>query len=142
MRFRGTMVLWPMRETERPTGFSDPRHQLGFDGEEAALAWFEGEGWLIEAHRFKAGRNDLDLVVRKGDVVAFVEVKTRHTATYGAGREAIGWRKRQAIARVAEVWRLRYGRIGDLYRFDVVEVSPRSGGGPPRVVHIPDAWRL
>ena len=97
-------------------------------------------GWRIEAHRFRVGHNDLDLVIRRGPLVAFVEVKTRRGDRFGSGRESIGWRKRQVLARVAEVWRLRFGRGGDSYRFDVVEVDVR-GGGPPRVLHIPDAWR-
>ena len=42
----------------------------GFD---AALAYLTSCGWSIEAHRFKLGRHDLDLVVRRGPVVAFVE---------------------------------------------------------------------
>jgi putative endonuclease len=131
-----------MRDPAPSRGFQDPRHQLGYDGEEAAITWFEERGWLLEAHRFRAGRNDLDLVVRKDHLVAFVEVKTRQGATHGQGREAIDWRKRQAIARVAEVWRLRYGRPDDLYRFDVIEVRPRAPGRRPAILHLPDAWRL
>jgi putative endonuclease len=87
------------------------------------------------------GRNDIDLVVRQGALVAFVEVKTRRGDGFGLGREAIGWRKRQALARVAEVWRLRYGQPDDVFRFDVLEVvhtlEHRS-----QIVHIEDAWRL
>lgn len=121
--------------------WTDPRHRLGLQGEEAAIEYLTARGWSVSAHRFRVGREELDLVVRRGRVVAFVEVKTRQGAGYGAGREAIGWRKRRALGRVAEAWRLRHGRPGDLYRFDVVEVSWSSGTGPT-VVHLEDAWRL
>lgn len=124
-----------------PDDWADPRHRLGLEGEELAILHFCDAGWRVEAHRFRVGRNELDLVVRRGPLVAFVEVKTRHGQAFGRGREAIGWRKRQALGRVAEVWRLRHGRAGDFYRFDVVEIDCRRAGGS-QLVHIEDAWRL
>lgn len=119
--------------------WTDPRHRLGLAGEESTIAFLIERGWSIEAHRFRIGRHELDLVARRGKLVAFIEVKTRRGLSYGAGREAIGWRKRQALGRVAEAWRQRHGRPDDEYRFDVVEVSP---GGEVAVQHIEDAWRL
>jgi putative endonuclease len=95
----------------------------------------------VEAHRFRFGRHDVDLIVRRGSLVAFVEVKTRQTRERGAPSEAVGWQKRRALARAAEVWRLRFGRRGDQYRFDVLSVVI---GARRRVTvdHIQDAWRL
>ena len=123
-----------------PSEWSDPRHRLGLAGELAALAYLIGAGWLLEAHRFKVGRNDIDLVMRRGDVVAFVEVKTRRTAAFGPGGASVGWKKRRVLARVAEVWRIRYGHRRDVYRFDLCEVVPRRWRSP-EVAHIPNAWR-
>jgi putative endonuclease len=128
-------IRTPIRE------WTDPRHLLGLDGEEEAIAFLNAAGWVVLAHRFRVGHNDLDLVIRRGGLVAFVEVKTRRGEGFGTGREAIGWRKRQALHRVAEVWRMRYGAPGDSYRFDVVEVV-RGGMGGSRIEHIEDAWRL
>lgn len=120
---------------------ADPRHQLGLDGEEIALEFLLKAGYEIENQRFKMGREEIDLVVRRGSLVAFVEVKTRQGTGFGSGGEAVGWRKRKAIGRVAEVWRQRYGRVDDEFRFDVVEVflgACRS----LQVRHIEDAWRI
>ena len=123
-----------------PVGdWRDPRHRRGLAGERLALAYLTSCGWQIEAHRFRAGRHDVDLVVRRGSLVAFVEVKTRSDETFGSPLEAIGWQKRRAITRAAEVWRLRHGRPGDEYRFDVVTVA--CSGPERRVEHIVDAWR-
>lgn len=98
-------------------------------------------GWRIEAHRFRLGHSDLDVVARRENLVVFVEVKTRGSAGWGAPAESVGWRKRRTIARVAEVWRERHGRPGDLYRFDVVEVRVGAGRGY-QVEVLEDAWRL
>jgi putative endonuclease len=121
--------------------WEDERQLLGLRGERIAIAFLTSCGWAVEAHRFKLGRHDLDLVIRKGNTVAFVEVKTRRSTTCGSAVEAVHRRKQRDIARVASVWVLRHGRPGDEYRFDLVAVAD-SPGGKPVVEHIPDAWRL
>ena len=120
--------------------WDDPRHQRGMEGERLALAWLTSAGWCIEAHRFRIGRHDLDLVARRGRLVAFIEVKTRTGTRHGTPAQAVGPRKQATLSRVAECWRQRHGRPGDSYRFDVISVLLHPRG--PRVEHIPDAWRL
>lgn len=105
------------------------------------MAYLVSCGWDIEAHRFRLGRHDLDLIVRRGKLVAFVEVKTRKSLTQGTGVEAVGGRKQSTIAKVASLWRLRYGRPEDEYRFDVVAIQDQ-GSGKYTVEHVEDAWRL
>ena len=53
------------------------------------MAYLTSCGWLIEAHRFRWGRHDLDLVARRGPLVAFVEVKTRGSTGFGAPIESV-----------------------------------------------------
>jgi putative endonuclease len=124
-----------------PSEWTDPRHLRGLRGERVALAYLAARGYEIEAHRFRLGRHDLDLVARQGRVVAFVEVKTRRGAAFGAPAEAVGRRKRAILARVAECWRLRWGRPRDIYRFDVIGVV-EDAAGAMAVEHLVDAWRL
>jgi putative endonuclease len=120
--------------------WEDERQLLGLRGERIAIAFLTSCGWSVEAHRFKLGRHDLDLVIRRGSTVAFVEVKTRRSVTCGTALEAVGRRKQRDIARMASVWVLRHGRPGDLYRFDLVAVD-EGKGGEPVVEHVEDAWR-
>jgi putative endonuclease len=120
--------------------WKDARQRRGLWGERVAQAYLVSRGWTIEAHRFRLGHQELDLVARRGELVAFVEVKTRATSAWGAPAESVLWRKRRTIARVAEVWRERHGRVGDVFRFDVIEVRVGEGGGY-RLDHLEDAWR-
>jgi len=113
----------------------------GLFGERAAARWLRARGWELVAHRFRVGRHDLDLVVRRGGLVAFVEVKTRSGAEFGAPVEAIGWRKRLVLVHLAEVWRERHGRPGETYWFYVASVLWRAGRAPVIEV-VEDAWRL
>ncbi len=132
-----------MSQTRRfiPTAeWEDERQLLGLRGERMAMAFLISCGWLVEAHRFKAGRHDLDLVIRKGSLVAFVEVKTRRSSRCGSALESVSRRKQQEIARVASVWVLRHGTPNDEYRFDVVAIQDVPG--EPVIEHVPDAWRL
>ena len=82
---------------------------------------------------------EIDLVVRRGRVVAFVEVKTRTTSSGGTPLEPIGRSKRRTVVSAARRWIHEHGRAGTTYRFDAVGV--RILGGEVEIEHIPDAWR-
>jgi len=124
-----------------PKTWKDPRQLDGLAGEEIAKEHLEAQGYAILEHRFRIGRFEVDLVARRGRVVAFVEVKARRGMRFGLPREAVTWGKRREMDRVARAWQDRRGRDGDLYRFDVVEVMLSGNGGVATVQHIEDAFR-
>ncbi len=122
-----------------PSTWRDPRQRRGLAGEKAAIRFLEARGWRILDHRFRMGRLEIDLVARRGPVVAFVEVKTRRGDAFGSPLEAIGWAKRREISRVASAWMDRRGRAGDVYRFDVIGVMATPCR--TRIEHVEDAFR-
>jgi putative endonuclease len=105
-----------------------------------AERWLAARGWRVLARRFRSGHRDLDLVVRRGRLVAFVEVKARRGLAYGDPVEAVGWRKRRELGRSAQVWVSRFGRPGEGYRFDVVGVLLGPSG--VRIRHVADAFGM
>lgn len=115
--------------------------QLGDRGEELAARYLERAGWMIVDRNFRMGRKEIDLIARRGEVIAFVEVKTRAGLGYGHPLEAITWKKRREIQQVAAAWIDRKGREEDTYRFDAVAVQV-GGGGAPTIEHVEDAWRM
>lgn len=135
----------PAARAPKPVAeWTDPRHRRGYAGEKAAIAHLLKLGWRIEAHRFRLGHHDLDVIARLGSLVAFVEVKTRRSTRFGQPAEAVGHRKQAVMARLADLWRVRFGLPGDRYRFDVIEVREGAGWGSStsaQVTHIADAWR-
>lgn len=119
--------------------WEDERHIRGLAGEKIAMAYLNSCGWDIEAHRHRMGRHDLDIVARKGSTIAFVEVKTRRSHACGTPLQALGWRQKRSITRVAELWRLRFGRPGDEYRFDLIAVD-QEASGRVSIEHVCNAW--
>ena len=133
----------PAARPRKPvTEWTDARHRRGYAGEKAAISHLLRLGWRIEAHRFRLGHHDLDVVARMGSLVAFIEVKTRRSSRFGQAVEAVGARKQAVMARLAQLWRLRFGLPGDRYRFDVIAVEEQGESSTsPQLTHIEDAWR-
>jgi len=117
---------------------SQARQALGLLGERIAARWLRRAGWQLVAHRFRSGHRDVDLIVARDDVIAFVEVKARRGEAFGSPLEAVHWRKRRELSRSAQVWVDRHGRPGWTYRFDVVGVL--VSGDRVRVRHVEDAF--
>jgi putative endonuclease len=114
---------------------------LGDRGEQLAADYLARGGWTILHRNFRLGHREVDLVARRGEVVAFVEVKTRAGLGYGHPLESITAKKRREVQQVAAAWVERHGKDGDVYRFDAVSVLVRAGGEPV-IEHVEDAWRM
>ena len=116
--------------------------ELGRAGEAMAADYLEARGWTILARNVRHGRKEVDLVVKRGGVLAFVEVKCRRGRGHGHPMEAITHHKQREIAHVARGW-LRGRTIPPslTIRFDAVAVY-RSAQGWWKIDHLPDAWRL
>ncbi len=101
------------------------RQARGRFGEDLAARWYAERGWEILARNWRPpgrGAGELDLVVRNGEVVAFVEVKARRSGAYGLPVEAVGPDKRARIRRLAGAWLSVNGDGRRRVRFDVVSV--------------------
>lgn len=100
---------------------------LGERGERLAEKHYRRQGCKVLAQNWRAGIDELDLVVLEGEVLVFVEVKTRTADWGGAGYRAVNHRKKRAIRRAAMAW-LRQIRGVRHTRFDVIEVMVCQGG--------------
>lgn len=113
--------------------------QRGRRAETVAGLYLRVLGWKVMDRRFSAGRGsgagEVDLVVRRGSVVAFVEVKARPSVEEAL--ESVTPAQRSRIVRGAEAWIQKNPAYAEAtLRFDVVAVVPGR-----RPVHVPDAWR-
>ena len=106
----------------------------GRKGEGWAGWWLRLQGWRIVGRRLKTPRGEIDLVARRGRLVAFVEVKWR--ATSAQLDLAIDSYRLRRVAAAAETLVARYARNGEDVRIDVLLLAP---GRWPR--HIVNAWQ-
>ena len=116
-----------------------PPPRLGGRGEDLAADFLRERGWSILHRNFRAGRKEIDLVARRGEVVAFIEVKARSGPECGHPLEAITERKQREIETVALTWIAAHGAPDEFYRFDAVAVLAAPGSAP-LIEHIEDAW--
>jgi putative endonuclease len=91
--------------------------------------------WRIVAVDWRCPSGEIDILARRGQMLAVIEVKTRGDLASAAG--AVLPRQRRRIARAASAFLLsRPDLAGLALRFDVMLIAP---GRMPR--HLPDAWR-
>ena len=100
-----------------------------------AARWYRWRGWRVLDHNRWLGGAELDLVVRRGRVLAFVEVKSKSGDGFGDPFEMITPVKIARIRRAAELWlRLHPELRGLSVRVDVI--AERAG----KIQHLPDAF--
>ncbi len=110
-------------------------YRRGHAGERLAAFRLMLAGYRILARRYRTKVGEIDLIARRGDVVAFVEVKRR--AELSIGLESVTPQARLRIRRAAELFIRRNPALSErALRFDVIVITPWSW---PR--HITDAWR-
>ncbi|MEM9080683.1 MAG: YraN family protein [Verrucomicrobiota bacterium] len=113
---------------------------VGEFGERVAVEWLWASGRKVLYRNFRAsGGGEVDVVVREGKVLCFVEVKTRRRAGFGRPLEAVDKEKQALIERGANEWLKLLGTRDIPWRFDVVEVILEEGI-PPQVTLVEDAF--
>jgi len=112
-----------------------PRRGTGYAAERKAVWWYRLRGWRILGENVWAGGNELDLIVRRGSTLRFVEVKEKKGTRFGDPLEMVTAEKQRRLRRAAAAWlgarpELRGLSVG----FDVIAI--RDG----RVQRVPQAF--
>ena len=106
----------------------------GRGAETIAAWWLRLSGWQILARRARVPGGEVDIVARRGRVLAFVEVKAR--SSVDAAAFSLDRYRLRRVAVAAERLAPRYMRAGDDVRIDALFIVPRR---LPR--HLPDVWQ-
>jgi putative endonuclease len=105
----------------------------GRKGEAYAAWWLRMKGWRILAERARTPAGEVDLVAKRGNLIAFVEVKTRATAA--ELDYAIDEYRLRRVAAAAEILVPKFALNGEDIRIDVILLAPRQ---LPR--HLVNVW--
>lgn len=110
-------------------------------GEDLAHRFLQKSGYRVVARNYRppSGAGEIDLVAWDGEVLVFIEVKTRASDEFGSPDRAVGRQKESHVERAARDFARRAGVPAEAIRFDIVNVVL---GRPHRVQLLRDAFRL
>lgn len=103
------------------------RRQLGAQGETAARHWLESLGYQCLAQNVYTRQGELDLVMKEGMALVFVEVKFRRSLRHGQPLEAITPAKQRHLLQAARYYLLKYPHAGPI-RFDALGIYQQANG--------------
>jgi putative endonuclease len=104
--------------------------EIGNYGERVAASFLRRQGYKVLTRNFKTTGGEIDLVCRHGDVLAFVEVRSRAAGSWVRGAETIDARKEKALDYASRRYLELLGRDDVTYRFDAVEIQLKPGEIP------------
>ncbi len=103
-------------------------YQQGQAAEQLALHYLEQQGLRLVKQNFHSYQGEIDIIMRQGDNLVFVEVRQRSSSHYGSALESITPKKQQRIIQTAHYYLQRHPQQqNDPCRFDVVVIEPLSG---------------
>jgi len=103
------------------------RIALGRFGEDLARKRLKDCGYRILTTNYRCPLGEIDVIAREGDVLVFVEIKTRKNKSLGRVKEAVNIRKQRQISKVALAYMKSHNLWGRKARFDVVAVGLLDG---------------
>lgn len=107
---------------------------MGRRAESYAATWLRAKGWRILDTRVRTPAGEIDLVAKRGGIVAFVEVKAR--ATMDEAERSLDEYRLRRVADAARSLVHRYATKGEDVRIDALFVAPRRF---PR--HLENVWQ-
>ena len=98
--------------------------RTGLSAEARAAAYLMAKGYRILAKRFRTPHGEIDLIAKRSNLVAFVEVKAR--ATLDKAAFAVTPRQQSRIITAAQGWLIAHPEHAELeLRFDAILIAPR-----------------
>lgn len=118
----------------------DGHIKLGKAGEAAARRYLEARGYTFIEANWRCASGELDLVMRDGEELVFVEVKTRFGESMGRASEAVTGSKARKLLQTGEWYVAQHQRFADLiWRCDIVAITLEPNGAVRSIEQIPNA---
>jgi putative endonuclease len=115
------------------------RQALGKWGEAMAAAFLENQGYIIIERNRRTRYGEVDLVAQEGEVLVFVEVKTRTSDAYGFPEESITSQKREHLISTAKAILQSMSERSISWRIDVIAIRKVNHADQPEIVHFKNA---
>lgn len=114
-----------MAKTEGASPERIAAFRTGLSAESRAAAFLMAKGYRVLAKRFRTPYGEIDLIARRRNLIAFVEVKAR--ASLDDAAWAVTPRQQQRIINAAQAWLMAHPEHAELeLRFDAMLIAPKS----------------
>ena len=115
-----------------------PKHlKLGQRGEDLAVIYLKKKGYQILERNWRFSKAEIDIIAKDGEILVFVEVKTRSTAIFGEPEESITSKKEDLISDAAAVYMDTIDHDWEI-RFDIISIILTDEGHS--IKHFKDAF--
>jgi len=116
---------------------SESTKLFGAQGEDLVCQWLQKNNFVIITRNYQTRCGEVDIIAAKDEVVAFVEVKTRHIEYFPVS-QVVTWRKQQRVIKTARYFIVAKGLRDKVFRFDVATVV--WNGDDYQIEYIPNAF--
>lgn len=100
-----------------------PKRQTGNAGEDRACIWLANKGYEIVARNISCAYGEIDIIAKRQQIWHFVEVKTRQTASFGEGVDAVDSRKLPKLIKSAQWYMANIVKDEDSFQIDVISID-------------------
>lgn len=112
-------------------------NELGKKGEEMAVAHLLAKGYEIVARNFMYQKAEVDIIARKGNILAVVEVKTRSTPNFGDPQDFVKKKQINQLVKAIDHF-VNEHQLNVNVRFDIIAIIKNKAG--TKVEHLEDAF--
>ena len=112
----------------------------GMQGEALVARYLRERGYRLAAHGYRSRYGEIDLIAWDGNVLCFVEVKTRANLDMALPREYVTHQKKNKLRKTAMMYQAEK-RLDCHARFDVAEVYAEHGFDEARIEYLENAFQ-
>jgi putative endonuclease len=113
-------------------------NDFGKHGEQIACDFLENKGFKILSKNWRHEKAEVDLIVKDGSIIVFVEVKTRKNDDFGYPEEAVSNKKQELLGLAADAYIELENHQGEI-RFDIIAITQEHEKSA-KILHIKDAF--
>jgi putative endonuclease len=124
------IIIFAVWDTRRNV---DRRQRVGRWGEEIAACFLSKKGFEIISRNVRTSYGEIDLIVKDGEEIIFVEVKTRTTDSFGTPEESVTRRKLEHLVNSIQAFLQEHTEFSGAWRIDVLAIQGTPGIGASRI---------
>jgi len=112
-------------------------NELGKKGEDLAVSYLLKHGYKIVARNFRYQKAEVDIIARKKDILAIIEVKTRSTPDFGNPQDFVKGKQIQNLVKAVDFFVTEHELEVDV-RFDIIAIIKNQSG--TKIEHLENAF--